>query len=411
MKILFLTNLLPYPLDNGGKIKTYTTLKSLSEAGHDIDLYCFKEVENSIIKNESEVLKLCHKVKQVYLPLTTADHKKYMIGVAIKSIFSTLPFSIYKYQSKELIRDLSEEKCIEYDVVYFDHLPMCWYLKNAQTFWPGAKMILDEHNCEATISSRKAKETSNFAKKVFLKLESFKLEKFESKAIGSVDKTIVLSKEDYISLKKMCRRPFNYSIIPIGVPDHGIKVDKQHDCLNILFIGTLTWEPNNAGLIWFLKKVMPLLVSKIIDFHLYIVGKNPSKEVCELSEQYKKNVTVTGYVDSVDYYYDICDCTIVPLFVGSGQRVKLIEAFSKGIPAISTTIGAEGLHYEKNESILIADSANEFCDAFIKIRDDFLRRKIGKNSRKIYEEYYSFESVSEKIVNAIGEESDEQSHK
>ena len=98
MKILFLTNLLPYPLDNGGKIKTYTTLKSLSEAGHDIDLLCFKESKKSMEEDESEILKLCHTVKQVYLPLTTADHKKYMVGVAIKSVFSTLPFSIYKYQ-------------------------------------------------------------------------------------------------------------------------------------------------------------------------------------------------------------------------------------------------------------------------------------------------------------------------
>lgn len=403
MKILFLTNLLPYPLDNGGKIKTYTTLKSLSEAGHDIDLLCFKETKKSMEENESEILKLCRTVKQVYLPLTTADHKKYMVGVAIKSVFSTLPFSIYKYQSEEMLQELSAKKSVGYDVVYFDHLPMCRFLSNAQHFWPAARMILDEHNCEATISNRKANESSNLAKKIFLKLESFKLEKYESKNIGSVDKTIVLSKEDYTSLEKLCHKAFNHCIIPIGVLDRGVKANEKHDRLNVLFIGTLTWEPNNSGLIWFLKEVMPLLVNKSFNFHLYIVGKNPSKEVCELSEQYKENITVTGYVDSVDYYYDICDCTIVPLFVGSGQRVKLIEAFSKGMSAISTTIGAEGLEYQDKQSILIADDKFEFADCIEMLQKSEIRERLGNNSREIYDKYYSPYTISNMIKKSVEE--------
>lgn len=403
MKILFLTNLLPYPLDNGGKIKTYTTLKSLSEAGHDIDLLCFKESKKSMEEDKSEILKLCHTVKQVYLPLTTADHKKYMVGVAIKSVFSTLPFSIYKYQSEEMLQALSAKKSVGYDVVYFDHLPMCIYLSNAQNFWPTAKMILDEHNCEATIANRKANEASNLAKKVFLKLESFKLEKYETKTIDSVDKTIVLSKEDYTSLEKMRHKSFNHCIIPIGVPDRGMKSNEQHNRLNVLFIGTLTWEPNNSGLIWFLKEVMPLLVRRSFNFHLYIVGKNPSKEVCELSEQYKENITVTGYVDSVDYYYDICDCTIVPLFVGSGQRVKLIEAFSKGMPAISTTIGAEGLEYQDKQSILIADNRFEFADYIVMLQKSEIRERLGNNSREFYDKYYSPYTISNMIKKSVEE--------
>lgn len=392
MKVLFLTNLLPYPLDNGGKIKTYTTLKTLADFGCIIDVLCFKETTSSMESEESALLRLCNSVDQVYLPLTTMSHKKYMLGIVFKSLLSSLPFSVYKYQSREMEDKIKEKLEVHYDILYFDHLPMCVYLEFAHKLWPDGKIILDEHNCETIITKRKAEETNNFFKKIFMYLEFFKLQKFEVNSIKYADKTIVLSKADYSTLKRMSRQDFSHSIIPIGVPDRGIKKSNNNTILNILFIGTLTWEPNNAGLIWFLRKVMPI-IENTTNFHLYVVGKNPSDEVTSLCGAYKDKITLTGYVDSVDEYYDKCDATIVPLFIGSGQRVKLIEAFSKGMPAISTTIGAEGLEYSNNENIIIANDEIAFADAIKLIQDKKVRDKLGRNSRKIYEQYYSPNSI------------------
>ena len=401
MKILFLTNLLPYPLDNGGKIKTYTTLKSLYEAGHEIDLLCFKETNSSMSKDETELLRICNSINQVYLPLTTVNYKKYMIGIAAKSLFSRLPFSIYKYQSDKMNQKLVAKADNSYNIIYFDHLPMCAYLDFACDLWPDAKFILDEHNCEAIIARRKAKEVNNIFKKLFLKLEAYKLGIFEANSIQNVDKTIVLSHADYSSLRQLSKTDFDHAIIPIGVPDRGRKKKTDDDTLNILFIGTLTWEPNNIGLIWFLKEVMPILESKKLDYHFFIVGKNPSAEIVKLSKKYQGKITITGYVDSVDEYYDRCDCTIVPLFIGSGQRVKLIEAFSKGIPAISTTIGAEGLEYKNNESIFIADDKKSFAATIESMKNIELRTIVGNNCRQIYEKMYSPEAISSLIIEAI----------
>ena len=106
MRILFLTNLLPYPLDNGGKIKTYTTIKSFFRTGYEVDLLCFKEQDDLMFEEESEMLKMCKSVNQVQLTLTTAGNEKYMIGIAIKSLFSKLPFSIYKYKSKKMLENI-----------------------------------------------------------------------------------------------------------------------------------------------------------------------------------------------------------------------------------------------------------------------------------------------------------------
>lgn len=400
MKILFLTNLLPYPLDNGGKIKTYTTLQVLKRAGYSVDLLCFKETLASMQPEEERILEFCSSVKQVFLRLTTASNKKYMAYVAANSLFSSLPYSVFKYRSKEmsaLLKKYSISK--EYDYIYFDHLPMCVYYSEVKKLWPNAKTILDEHNCETVISLRNAQNQRNFAKRMFLRHESKKLKKFEAYSILSVDRTAVLSNEDYSALKQMTVIDFPHIIIPIGVLDKGIRNPhtKKGNAIDILFVGTLTWEPNNRGLIWFLDKVVPKLKRDSVEFTMYIVGKNPSDEVKARAAQYD-NIIITGYVLSVDDYYDKCDCTVIPLFIGSGQRVKIIEAFSKGMPAISTSIGAEGLEYRNNENILIADTADSFAHAIEKMADKKLANKISKEARNTYLSYYSQDAVSTRIL-------------
>ena len=403
MKILFLTNLLPYPLDNGGKIKTYTTIHTLANAGHEIDLVCFTEQIEFNKQDQSKMLELCNKVEQVYLKLTTAENKKYMILLAARSIFSKYSFGVYKYRSKKMEEKLGElsREC-NYDCVYFDHLQMCVYRDVLLRLAPHAKFILDEHNCEAIIMSRNSELSSNLVKKVFLKLESKKLSAFESAMLEQMSVNIVLSEEDYLELRSQCGKDFIHTIIPIGVQDRGRKKERAMDGkLNILFIGTLTWEPNNQGLIWFLTNVMPLLIEAELNFRLYIVGKNPSAEVKKLATKYK-NIIVTGYVESVDEYYDLCDCMIVPLFIGSGQRVKLIEGFSKGMPAVSTSIGAEGLEVKDEENIIITNTKEGFLEALIRLEDSKLRSILSDNARKTYENNYSSATIANKLNDVVG---------
>ncbi len=404
MNILFLTNLLPYPLDNGGKIKTYTTLQALKNAGHIVDLVCFKESTDSYILEEKQLSQVCNSVHQVYQKLTTADNKTYMMKLAVKSIFSKLPLSTYKFISNEMKEYIESKKDVKYELIYFDHLPLYVYSDICRRIWPNAKVILDEHNCEATIMKRNADTARNPIKKVFMTFEASKVKRFESKALLSADKSIILSKEDYETLRIATGKDFEHVIIPIGVIDRGVKKDRNatDGVLNILFVGTLTWEPNNQGLIWFIDNVIPIMESKKMKYHFFIVGKNPSEEVT-VKTKLNKNITVTGYVDSVDEYYDRCDCMVVPLFIGSGQRVKIIESFAHGMPVISTSIGAEGLEYKSEENIIIADDKDAFIDSINKLRNEKLRENISHNCRNTYLEFYCPEAVENKLNRIIAD--------
>lgn len=400
MRVLFLTNLLPYPLDNGGKINTYTKVVALKKGGHSVDLVCFTESQNESLEYAEHMRQYCEGVYQIYLRLTTAENKLYMIRMALQSLLSPYSFGVYKYKSEEmehLLRNLSGK--YNYECIYFDHLQTFIYEPLIKKLWPKAKTIIDEHNCETVIMQRNAAVSANLIKKAFLTIEARKLARFENESISKADKTIVLSESDQKALEKQLGKKFPSIIIPNRVAEtNKIKKTNQQvsDKLRIMFVGTMTWEPNNNGILWFMDNVYRKMLETNQNIELYVVGKNPSIQVIELAKTLY-NITVTGYVDSVDPYYDMCDLMVVPLFVGSGQRIKIIEAFSRKMPVVSTTIGAEGLVYQNGESILIADDTDHFIDAIEKLNDYGLRCKIACNARRNYDKFYSTEAIGEQF--------------
>ena len=383
---------MPYPLDNGGKIKTFSTLKALSIMGNSVDLLCFSENSENDSGNVQKLKNICNDVQFIEHKLTTKSNIKYMMAVAFKSLFSKYPFGIYKYESKQM-RDVIAKKIKEndYDIIYFDHLQMYKYFNSFDR--KNVKFVLDQHNSESEIVYRTYQNSNNFLKKIFLNIEYNKIRKVEKKALSDVDKIYALSENDVESMKHLNVNLKNFSVIPIGVIDNGIinKKEDKNKKLTLMFIGTLTWNPNNQGILWFVRNVIPKLNESGIEYDLYIVGKNPSDELKELCESYN-NIFVTGYVNDVDEMYVKSDVMVVPLFVGSGQRVKIIESFSKGIPVISTSIGAEGLDCITDYNVVIADTDIEFVDSLRKMSDETFRKKIASNARKTFEEKYSLEA-------------------
>lgn len=404
MKVLFLTNLFPYPLDNGGKIKTYSTLRALRAINCEIDLVCFSENIAQTNENRGPIDELCRQVEVVPHKLSTKENIGKMFLVALKSIASRYPYIIYKYKNRNMHRVIKERLTeTAYDIVYFDHLQIFLYFDILKRYMGNAKIVIDQHNCESQIIERTLNRTENVARKLFLWLEYKKTAQFENKSLSLAEKVFVLSKQDLEQMEKLGARLGNVSILPIAVMDSGmIKKDKekQSGVISLLFVGTLTWNPNDEGICWFMENVVPLLRENDILYKLYIVGKNPSIRLRGLCAG-NPDVTVTGYVEDITVYYRKADVMIVPLFIGGGQRVKIIEAFSKGIPVISTTIGAEGLKCRDGQEILIADDVAGFIQAIKQMADGEYREKIATSGRTVYERQYSIDSYCIKYKNEI----------
>lgn len=396
MKILMLTNLLPYPLDNGGKIKTYNTLLALA-AHNEVDLLCFYEnkEEYRYIKNLENI---CGNVYCLNKKLTTRKNKLLMIRKAFVSLFSKYSFGIYKYLDNDMKEKINEIKD-KYDYIYIDHLQLAVYLNLFNN--KSQKIILDQHNCESTIIKRYFEEEQNKIKKLFLKIEYEKIKSFERNTLRRVDKVISLSKEDMkemITLSSVNENKF--LILPIIIRNIFVKdissvnMDKK---IKIMFLGTLTWYPNIQAIKWFLNNVFEEIKEEV---ELYIVGKDPDEEIIECANKHK-NIIITGYVEDVNDYFTLCDIMIVPIFIGSGMRVKILEGLSKGIPIISTTIGCEGIDVTDNNNILIANDKSEFIEKIFKLKDKKIYNNISNNGRELFQDMYSFESLNDKLNNMI----------
>lgn len=400
MKILFLTTLIPYPSNDGGKIKTFNTL-SVLHAKHDIDVICFHE---STVNTEQcvQMKTVCNAFYPLARKITASINPIYTIWMCFRSLFVKAPYVMYKYLDRKMIRFLEHVlKKKQYDLIYVDHLQMSIYFPTLKKY--SNNIILDEHNCESAILQRKMKQASNSFVKAFYCLEYRKLRNFEKNSILSVKRVITLSKEDKMLMNDLCKVEINQKFfqLPIMVRNQTIKDISGYRPdlhINILFLGTLTWEPNNHGMIWFVQNVLPILDTQNMD--LYIVGKNPSLQLVESCKKYEF-IHVEGYVEQIDVYFEKCDFMIVPLFIGSGQRVKIIESFARGFPVIATSIGAEGLEYCNQEDIMIADNEEEFINAINKMKEISCYQQISANCHMKYLTYYSKEALQEKILDSI----------
>ena len=152
MKVLFLTNLLPYPLDSGGNIKTYATLTALKRGNYDVDVVCFTEDKEKDEKNKQKLLDICHSIELIEGKLVTRENIFYMLRKAFFSLFSKYPFVVYKYKNNRMLslieKKLSENK---YDFIYFEHLQMFLYYDLLKEKIQKNRVILDQQNCESLI--------------------------------------------------------------------------------------------------------------------------------------------------------------------------------------------------------------------------------------------------------------------
>jgi glycosyltransferase involved in cell wall biosynthesis len=160
----------------------------------------------------------------------------------------------------------------------------------------------------------------------------------------------------------------------------------------------LYYPPNADGVRWFIRNVFPLIQKKIPGLHLTIVGARPPRDIKNLARRNPLSVTVTGYVDDLKPYLEQAMVTVVPVRVGSGMRVRLLEAFARGIPVVTTSLGAEGIEARHEEHLLIANDERVFAEQTARLlQDESLREHLIANARRLVEEKYDWRVVLPKL--------------
>jgi glycosyltransferase involved in cell wall biosynthesis len=160
----------------------------------------------------------------------------------------------------------------------------------------------------------------------------------------------------------------------------------------------MDYLPNFDGIRFFCKEVFDILQKHLPDIQLTIIGRNPPESIERLE---KENLTVTGFVEDVRQWIQRADLMVVPIRIGGGTRIKILEGMAQGIPVISTRIGAEGIQADHEENIFFADTSQEMIEGIIKLlKDPDLRKKIADGGRKLVEKKYDWNVSGQKLLAA-----------
>lgn len=382
MKILFLTQLFPYPPICGGTIKSWNVLKRLASR-HDVTLAALVRGNQG---HEACVDDVCKAVHCVQIHRSSILNVKF----ASESLLRRKSFIIlrdYVREMQELVDELAERE--HFDVVYADHLQMAQYVRREHA----PCLILDEHNVEWRILKRLA-ATSSGPKKLFAEQESRKLRDFEVSACRRFDRIITVTGEDRIALLDDNPELDNVHTVPIGVDlDEYRPVRLNSKSKTILSLGTMSWPPNVDAVLYFTNQIYPLVKKAVPDAKLVIAGSRPPGVIQALLS-HDSSITVTGYVSDISSLAEQAAAFIVPLRSGSGMRVKIINALAMGLPVVTTSVGCEGIDAVNERDLLIADDPPAFAAAVIRLLNDAaLRSNLGEYARKLVEKKYSWDAI------------------
>lgn len=382
MRILQLCKKFPYPLKDGESIAVTYLSHALSELGCEITLLSMNTTKHFFDLNH--LPDEFNHYKEIHV--TRLDN-----NLRIKDAFLNL-FSKESYHVSRFVCPDFRNKLIElltqneYDVIQLETLYLAPYIDVIKAH-SRALITMRAHNVEHEIWERISENTRFLPKKLYLRYLTGKLKKFELNHLNDYDYLIAVSERD---LKKFKTLGYKNGAMasPIGLDvSNYIRISKKSETTgDLCFIGALDWLPNMEGLQWFLDKVWPEVHRRHPHIKLHVAGRNTPDSLLRLN---LPNVVIHGEVPDAIQFINKHKAMIVPLFSGSGMRVKILEGMALGKIVVTTTLGKEGIHAENNRHLMVADNPDAFIHAIDTIFDEqFDHKTMGNEAVEFVKDYY-----------------------
>ena len=393
MNILWLKTELLHPVDKGGKIRTYNMLKELKRE-HRITYLTLDDGESAHAVASAD--EYCHEL----IRIPHWGRTKFTPGFYSDLLFnvpSALPYAIAKYKLSDMRNRINERLGKgDVDVLICDFLTPAVNLD----FRFDCPTVLFQHNVEAMIWKRHYQIQRNAGKKLYLYTQWLKMRAFEERLCRKFDVVIAVSAADRDQMRA------DYSLdavfdVPTGVDTEFFKPRGVTECdpMNLVFTGSMDWLPNDDAIRYFIDDILPIVRRKFPKVSLTIVGRNPSPYLTELPKK-DPSISVTGRVDDVRPYMEKAAAYVVPLRIGGGTRLKIYEAMAMEKPIVSTTVGAEGLPLQDGAELLLADTAQSFAEAIVKLlKEPELAERIGSRAARTVRERFGWQRVARDFSN------------
>ncbi len=397
MKILQLCKKFPYPLKDGEAIAVTYLSKALRDLGCEMTLLCM-----NTIKHYTDIDSLPEDFDH-YTEIHCTDLDNNIKPVeAFVNLFSDKSYHINRFISDRFRRKLVELlKKKEFDIIQLETLYLTPYVDTIKKY-SNAQIVMRAHNVEHEIWDRISSNTSFLPKKWYLTHLSRKLRRYEVETLNSYDYLVALTDRDLKRFKKLGYKN-GASASPIGIeidnyPYVGTRMGKD---LSLCFIGSLDWMPNLEGLNWFLTNVWPQILMRHPNIQLHVAGRNSPRSIQSMK---MKNVVIHGEVPNATDFINRHTVMVVPLFSGSGMRVKILEGMALGKVVLTTTLGKEGIHAEHQKNLLIADSASDFVESIdYCLKNSNVLDEIGVAAKNFVMDHFNNREIASQLYDVYEE--------
>ncbi|MHC1776134.1 MAG: glycosyltransferase family 4 protein [Lentimicrobium sp.] len=379
MRILLLCNKSPWPPLEGGPIAMNAMATGLLEAGHQVRILAINSNKYNVsLQSVPEEYIKRTGFQTVYIDLSVKPWPAFL------NLFTGKSYHVERFISQEFASVLTTIlKTEKFDIIQFETLFTSPYLAVIRSL-SDARVVLRAHNIEHLIWQRSAAGCLNPAKKLYLGHLARTLKQFELKTANQVDGIVAITEKD-ADFFRQASPDIPVIAIPFGI--HATEVVKPYTkptetgYPSLFHLGSMNWIPNQEGISWFIRKVWPLLSKKYPGLRFHLAGRGMPGWLKNINIP---GIVVDGEVPDARSYMHSHGIMIVPLFSGSGIRIKIIEGMLAGKAIVTTAIGAEGISYTDGVNLLIANDLEEYIDAITKCLDKpGLIDELGQKARDL----------------------------
>ena len=384
-RVLFIAPRIPFPLMQGDRIVCYHRLQSLSTK-YAITLVTFYQSQAEL-ENIKSISDFCEAIHPIYLPKW-----KSLLNCMTCLFTQNTPFQAAYYKSKQLQLKLDElTSRQDFDLVHYFLLRVADY--QVPKHIPKVIDLID--SMQLNFSSRIAIE-QNMIRKLLLKMELKRVADYEVNIIDRFQKSILVSRKDADFISRSSQK---IEIIPVVINTNIFKpsaTTRNKSIVKIIFSGRMAYDPNICAVLWFVKNCWDRIHQAFPTTKFIVAGADATTEIINLGNA--RNIEIAGYVESMIDTISQADIAVVPMQSGSGMQTKILEAMACGLPVVSTTLGLGVIKAIDGQSVMVADTVDEFVTAVTSlIQDEDKRKEMGANGRKLVESNHSWSSASTKI--------------
>lgn len=395
MRILFVSTILPIPTNNGRAIRSMSVLHALWAVGHDLTFVSF--APGSQVPNLEPLSRWCTEIDLLTMELRNLSQQSNYFE-RIRSLVQAKSYTIQRFRSN-LMRAKIQAHLAKgsIDLIFCDSLVSLVNVPKTS-----AAIALNCHNVEHVILSRYAQIEPNFARRWYARIEAALMMDAERDACRRATIALACSEVDRNMLGAL-RASLPVFVVPNAVDQDSVQTaddDNEQDRL-LLFQGGMDWYPNRDAVEFFAEQILPLVRAECPGVRFVIAGRNPSQDLVERFEG-KNGISFTGTVPNMAPYVAAATVVVAPLRLGSGTRIKILEACAAAKPVVATSLGAEGLELENGKQIILADDPSKFAASVIGLlRDSARRDEVGRSARQAVFERYSQAVVEMKLNSAL----------